>query len=76
MLFSQIIPPLPSPIESKRLFYISVAFNQDNCLTVLCLFLIYIIHRYTYALSLLNLSAIFTIYIARTIYVAKTRKQP
>ena len=24
MLFSQIIPPLPSPTESKRLFYTSV----------------------------------------------------
>ena len=25
MLFSQIIPPLPSPTESKRLFYTSVS---------------------------------------------------
>ena len=29
MSFSQIIPPLPSPTESKRLFYISVSL----CLT-------------------------------------------
>ena len=27
MLFSQIIPPSPSPIESKSLFYISVSFS-------------------------------------------------
>ena len=28
MLFSQIIPPLPSPIESKSLFYTSVSQND------------------------------------------------
>ena len=27
MLFSQIIPPLPSPTESKRLFYTSVSLS-------------------------------------------------
>ena len=33
MLFSQIIPPSPSPIESKSLFYTSVSqppINKNN----------------------------------------------
>ena len=30
MLFSQIIPPSPSPIESKSLFYISVSLFLSN----------------------------------------------
>ena len=30
MLFSQIIPPSPSPIESKSLFYASVSLSPDD----------------------------------------------
>ena len=39
MLFSQIIPPSPSPTESKRLFYTSVEtaqFKQCNDSTIGC----------------------------------------
>ena len=30
MLFSQIIPPSPSPTESKRLFYTSVSLSLSH----------------------------------------------
>ena len=44
MLLSQIIPPLPSPIESKRLFYTSVSlllFHIQGCRYHLSKFHIY-----------------------------------
>ena len=36
MLFSQIIPPLPSPIESKRLFCTSVSLFLSCIWSILC----------------------------------------
>ena len=39
MLFSQIIPPSPSPPESKRLFYTSVSLLQSHIQGYLTIFL-------------------------------------
>ena len=39
MLFSQIIPPSPSPIESKSLFYISVSLFMSKYRVIITIFL-------------------------------------
>ena len=49
MLFSQIIPPAPSPIESKRLFYTSVSFLLSH------------IQGYHYHLSKFHIYALYTV---------------